>query len=72
MNVLESDKRVDVQEYDQKVGSNVTSSYMILRNNMLEPIAMCISRFITMIIFMQVHLINMFSILFWSIFSSFC
>ena len=39
MNVLESDKRVDVQEYDQKVGSNVTSSYMILRNNMLEPIA---------------------------------
>ena len=39
MNVLESDKRVDVQEYNQKVGSNVTSSYMILRNNMLEPIA---------------------------------
>ena len=39
MNVLESDKRVDVQEYDQKVGSNVISSYMILRNNMLEPIA---------------------------------
>ena len=39
MNVLGSDKRVDVQEYDQKVGSNVTSSYMILRNNMLEPIA---------------------------------
>lgn len=39
MNVLESDKRVDIQEYDQKVGSNVTSSYMILRNNMLEPIA---------------------------------
>ena len=39
MSVLESDKRVDVQEYDQKVGSNVTSSYMILRNNMLEPIA---------------------------------
>lgn len=39
MNVLESDKRVDVQEYDQKVGSNVTSSYMILKNNMLEPIA---------------------------------
>lgn len=38
-NVLHSDKRLDVQEFDEKVGNNVTSSYMILKNNMLEPIA---------------------------------
>lgn len=37
--VLKSDKRVDIQEYDDEVGNNVTSSYMILKNNMLEPIA---------------------------------
>ena len=37
--VLKSDKRVDIQEYDDEIGNNVTSSYMILKNNMLEPIA---------------------------------
>ncbi|MGA9212239.1 ATP-binding protein [Kaistella sp.] len=37
--VLKSDKRVDFQNYDPKTGSNITSSYMILKNNMLEPIA---------------------------------
>ncbi len=37
--VLKSDKRVDFQNYDKKTESNVTSSYMILKNNMLEPIA---------------------------------
>ena len=38
-NVLRSDKRVDFQKYDKKTDANVTSSYMILKNNMLEPIA---------------------------------
>ncbi|MGZ5264776.1 MAG: two-component sensor histidine kinase, partial [Kaistella sp.] len=37
--VLKSDIRVDIQEYDKKIDANVSSSYMILRNNMLEPIA---------------------------------
>ncbi len=37
--VLTSDKRIDLQEYDEKIGNNVTSSYMIMKNNMLEPIA---------------------------------
>lgn len=37
--VLKSDKRVDFQNYDKTTESNVTSSYMILKNNMLEPIA---------------------------------
>ena len=37
--VLKSDKRIDIQEFDEEIGSNVTSSYMILKNNMLEPIA---------------------------------
>lgn len=37
--VLKSDKRVDFQNYDKKTEANVTSSYMILKNNMLEPIA---------------------------------
>ena len=37
--VLKSDKRIDLQEFDEEIGSNVTSSYMILKNNMLEPIA---------------------------------
>lgn len=37
--VLHTDKRIDVQEFDEKVGNNVTSSYMIMKNNMLEPIA---------------------------------
>ena len=37
--VLKSDKRVDIQKYDKKTDANVTSSYTVLRNNMLEPIA---------------------------------
>ena len=37
--VLKSDVRVDLQTYDQKIDANVSSSYMILKNNMLEPIA---------------------------------
>lgn len=37
--VLKSDKRVDYRSYDKKTEANVTSSYMILKNNMLEPIA---------------------------------
>lgn len=36
--VLKSDKRVDFQKYDNTTDSNLTSSYMILKNNMLEPI----------------------------------
>ncbi|HQD45228.1 MAG TPA: HAMP domain-containing sensor histidine kinase [Kaistella sp.] len=36
--VLSSDKRLDFNSYDQKTDANVTSSYMILKNNMLEPI----------------------------------
>jgi hypothetical protein len=41
---------------------------MIMRNNMLEPIAIVYFPFITMKIFIMEHLINMFNILFWSIF----
>ncbi len=37
--VLSGDKRVDFQNYDEKTETNITSSYMILKNNMLEPIA---------------------------------
>lgn len=37
--VLKTDKRVDFQKYDEKTDSNVTSSYNVLKNNMLEPIA---------------------------------
>ena len=37
--VLKSDKRTDFNTYDKKIDANVTSSYMILKNNMLEPIA---------------------------------
>lgn len=37
--VLQKDKRVDLENYDQKVKANATSSYLILKNNMLEPIA---------------------------------
>ena len=37
--VLKSDKRVDFQKYDKKTDANVTSSYTVLKNNMLEPIA---------------------------------
>lgn len=37
--VLKSDRRLDFKTYDKKTDANVTSSYMILKNNMLEPIA---------------------------------
>lgn len=37
--LLSSDKRVDKKSYDEKTKSTVTSSYMILKNNMLETIA---------------------------------
>ena len=37
--LLASDKRIDKKSYDEKTQSTVTSSYMILKNNMLEPIA---------------------------------
>ncbi len=37
--VLKSDKRLDIQSYDENVKENVTSSYMVLKNNTLEPIA---------------------------------
>ncbi len=37
--ILKSDNRVDKKSYDEKTKSTVTSSYMILKNNMLEPIA---------------------------------
>ncbi len=37
--ILTDDKRVDFQSYDKKTDTNITSSYMILKNNMLEPIA---------------------------------
>lgn len=36
---LASDKRIDKTNFDEKTQSNVTSSYIILKNNMLEPIA---------------------------------
>lgn len=37
--VLKTDARLDIQGYDEKVKENVTSSYMVLKNNMFEPIA---------------------------------
>lgn len=37
--VLKTDKRIDFLTYDKNIDANVTSSYMILKNNMLEPIA---------------------------------
>lgn len=37
--VKTSDNRYDVHSYDEKIGSTLTSSYMIMKNNMLEPIA---------------------------------
>ena len=37
--ILKSDKRVDFQSFDEKIDANVTSSFTILKNNMLEPIA---------------------------------
>lgn len=37
--VLRKDKRVDMEIYDEKMKANATSSYLVLKNNMLEPIA---------------------------------
>lgn len=37
--VLTKEGRVDFQTYDKKIGANVTSSYTILKNNMLQPVA---------------------------------
>ncbi len=37
--VLGRDQRVDIQTYDKKLNANVISSYMLLKNNTLEPIA---------------------------------
>lgn len=37
--VLTKEGRVDIQTYDKKIGANVTSSYTILKNNMLQPVA---------------------------------
>lgn len=36
--VLASDRRVDFTTYDSRIQANVVSSYMILKNNTLEPI----------------------------------
>ena len=36
--VLKKDGRVDFLTYDQNIDANVTSSYTILKNNMLQPI----------------------------------
>lgn len=36
--VITSDKRVDIQEYDKNIDANKTSSYSILKNNFLDPI----------------------------------
>lgn len=38
-NLLAYDKRIDKESYDEKTKSNVISSFMILKNNMLDPIA---------------------------------
>lgn len=38
--LLNTGKRVDVQTYDPRLQANIMSSYMVLKNNMLEPIAM--------------------------------
>jgi len=35
---LRSNERVDIQSYDKNIDANVTSSYIVLKNNMLEPI----------------------------------
>lgn len=37
--ILEKDSRLDVDDYDAKISANVTSSYIVLKNNMLDPIA---------------------------------
>lgn len=37
--VKSSDNRQDILSYDEKIGSTLISSYMIMKNNVLEPIA---------------------------------
>ncbi len=37
--ILRKDKRVDIESFNKKNNSNVTSSYLTLKNNMLVPIA---------------------------------
>lgn len=37
--IKNTQERVDIEYFDVKLDRNVTSSYMLLRNNMLEPIA---------------------------------
>ena len=37
--ILSKEKRIDITNYDETTSSNLTSSYQLLRNNMLEPIA---------------------------------
>lgn len=37
--ILKKDSRIDVEDFDAKINANVTSSYIVLKNNMLEPIA---------------------------------
>lgn len=37
--ILKGEKRIDIQSFDEKIQSTVISSYQLLRNNMLEPIA---------------------------------
>lgn len=37
--ILQHDRRVDITTFDEAIRSNVTSSYQVLKNNMLEPIA---------------------------------
>jgi two-component system nitrogen regulation sensor histidine kinase NtrY len=37
--LLKTNKRVDLQSYDSFTKNNITSSYLLLKNNMLKPIA---------------------------------
>ena len=37
--LLKTGKRVDVQAYDSKKKANITSSYLLIKNNILQPIA---------------------------------
>lgn len=38
-NILRGKKRYDVRTYDNQIKANLTSSYLVLLNNMLEPVA---------------------------------
>ncbi|MBW8361951.1 MAG: GHKL domain-containing protein [Kaistella sp.] len=37
--LLATDKRVDIQSYDEKAQTHLSSSYLLLKNNMLDPVA---------------------------------